>query len=100
MAVTVPGTMTLRGARTNHTPAVVVMYESADVRRAIPEAKTAAVKAVLATHCDSWYGIDFGGAAAAGPYREGRGFRASFKNMKTEAQFNTFLAAVETAVTT
>jgi hypothetical protein len=98
MAVTVPGTMTLRGARTNQRPDTTVVYESADVRRTIPEAKLAAVRAVLAADCDSQYGIDIGGAAA--PHRDGRGFRASFKAMKTEAQFNTFLAAVETAVTT
>lgn len=99
MAVTVPGTMTLRSARTNHNPAGTVLYETADVRRAIPEAKVAAVKAALYADCDSRYGIDYGGLHST-PARDARGFRARFKAMKTEAQFNTFLAAVETAVTT
>ena len=98
MAVVVPGTMTLRGARTNHNPAGTVLYETADVRRAIPEAKLGAVKTALANDCDSRYGIDYGGSIT--PNRDARGFRARFKAMKTEAQLNTFLAAVETAVTT
>jgi hypothetical protein len=99
MALTVPGTQTLRSAKQNHNPAMTLLYESVDVRRAIPEAKVGAVKTVLANACDSKYGIDYGGTTS-GPCRDGRGFRARFKAMQTEAQVNTFLAAVETAVTT
>jgi hypothetical protein len=98
MAITVPGTQTLVAAKSNH-KAGVVCYETADVKRAIPEAKLAAVKAVLQTDCNSLWGIEYGGTGVA-PSRDGRGFRARFKAMKTEAEVNTFLAAIETAVTT
>lgn len=96
MAITVPGTQRLLSAKPNHR-GTVVYYESADVRRVIPEAKVAAVKAALFADCDSRYGIDYGGVTATA--RDGRGFRADFKAMKTEAQVTTFLAAVETAIT-
>lgn len=95
--VTVPVAMRWVGGRTNHRSGVVLI-ESADIRRVIPEAKLAAVKTALAADCDSQYGIDIGGAAA--PHRDGRGFRASFKAMKSPAEVSTFLGAVETAVTT
>ena len=97
MAITVPGTQKLVAAIANH-KGVVVHYENVDVQRAIPEAKITAVKTLLQTECDSKWGIDGGGAS--GVFRDGRGFRARFKAMKTEAQVSTFLAAVETAVTT
>jgi hypothetical protein len=94
MAITVPGTMTRFTARAGHRGSVVY-YETADARRAIPEAKLAAGTAVLQTECDSKWGIDYGA-----PLRDGRGFRARFKVGKDEAAVTTFLAAVETAVTT
>ena len=98
MAITVPGTQKLVSAPANHR-AGVVHYEAVDVRRAIPDAKRTAVKAVLdANGNTSQWGIDSGGFTA--PHRDGRGFRIRFKNMKTEAQVSTFLAAVETAITT
>lgn len=98
MAITVPGTMTRFTARAGHR-GTVVYYESCEARRVIPEAKLAAVKAVLVANGDSDYGIDYGGAVAT-PYRDGRGFRIWFKAGKDEAAVSTFLAAVETAVTT
>jgi hypothetical protein len=97
MAITVPGTMTRFTARAGHRGSVVY-YETAEARRAIPNAKLAAVRAVLQADCDSKWGIDYGGATA--PNRDGRGFRARFKAGKDEAAVTTFLAAVETAVTT
>lgn len=100
MAITVPGTQKLVSAKPNH-KAGVVLYEAVDVRRAIPDAKRAAVKAVLDANGDtSKWSIDSGGFGGTWPQREGRGFRIRFNSMKTEAQVNTFLAAVETAVTT
>ena len=96
MAITVPGTMSRFTARAGHRGATVY-YDTADARRVIPEAKLAAVKAVLVANCDSDWGIDYGGAAAP---RDGRGFRIRFKAGKDEAAVTTFLAAVETAVTT
>ena len=98
MAITVPGTMKLVSARAGHR-GTVIYYEAACVRRTIPEAKVPAVKAVLQTEGNSQWGIDYGGAAAT-PYRDGRGFRIRFKTGKDEAAVGTFLAAVETAVTT
>ena len=96
MAVTVPGTMSRFTARAGHRGAVLY-YDSAEARRAIPEAKVAAVKAVLVANGDSDWGMDYGGAA---PSRDARGFRIWFKAGKDEAAVTTFLAAVETAVTT
>jgi len=100
MAVTVPGAQTLVARKTGSKADGTVVYETADVKRAIPEAKIPAVKTLLQNECNSAWGIEYGGSSPAGPYREGRAFRARFKNRKTEAEMNTFLAAVETAVTT
>jgi hypothetical protein len=97
MAITVPGTMSRFTARAGHRGATVY-YEAASARRAIPEAKLAAVKAVLTADGDSDWGIDYGGSS--GTFRDGRGFRIWFKAGKDEAAVTTFLAAVETAVTT
>jgi hypothetical protein len=98
MALTVPGTMTFRGCVLQHVTFTVPLYQTACVRRAIPEAKVPAVKTALGVDSDHW-SIDYGGPSLS-QYRDGRGFRVQFKTAKTEAQVNTFLAAVETAVTT
>ena len=100
MAITVPGTQRLVSAPANHQPGGTVVYEAVDVRRAIPEAKVAAVKAVLQADCELEVGDRLRRLRRRWPQRDGRGFRARFKRVKTEAQVNTFLAAVETAVTT
>ena len=102
MAITVPGTQRLVSAPAENVNGIgtTLVYEAVDVRRVIPTAKVPAVKAVLQTDCDSKYGIDYGGFGGTWPQRDGRGFRARFKARKTEAQVTTFLAAVETAVTT
>jgi hypothetical protein len=99
MALTVPGAVTWRGGVLQHVNNYTVppLYQTANFRRAIPEAKVAAVKAVLAADSDHW-SIDFGGPAI-GQFRDGRGVAVQFKTAKTEAQVNTFLAAVDTAAT-
>lgn len=100
MALTVPGAMTFRGCVLQHVNSIAVapVYQTACVRRAIPEAKVAAVQAVLDTN-GPHNSIDRGGADLTS-FKDGRGFRIQFGAAKTEAQINTFLAAVETAVTT
>ena len=98
-AITVPGTMKVTGAVVEHVngPTQAVRYQTIDVRRPIPTAKMAAVKAALAADSLT-YTICYGGNGGA--FRDGRGFRSQFKVAKTEAEVNTFLAAVESAVTT
>ena len=96
-AVTVPAAMKVTGSVTNHVGMPPVLYyATVDVRRPIPEAKTAAVKALLTTEGFT-YALCYGGNG--GNYRDARGFRIQFKTAKTEAQMNTFLAAAETAAT-
>jgi len=98
MAITVPGTQKLVSAKLNHqAPGGTVLVETVDVRRTIPEAKVAAVRAAQASYGPR-FSIDFGGAG--GTYRDGRGFRQRFAPRVTEAVAGTYLAAIETAITT
>lgn len=99
LGVTVPAAMRWVSGKANHR-AGVILIEMCDIRRAIPEAKLAAVKAQIATvaHGSRW-AIDYGGSTA-GAYREGRGFRVRFNAMKSPAEVSSFLGAVETAITT
>ena len=100
LGVTVPVAMRWVSGKTNHR-AGVVLIETADIRRAIPAAKVAAVKAAIAAeaHGSRW-GIDYGGFGGTWPQRDARGFRVRFNAMKSPAEVSAFLGAVETAVTT
>ena len=97
-AFTVPATQTVTGAPI-YGYSTPVKFHGIDVRRAIPAAKIAAVKAVLVPDATT-YAICYGSNGPGTSFVDGRGFRIQFKTPKTEAQVNTFLAAVETAVTT
>ena len=97
--VTVPVAMRWVSGRTNHRCGVVLI-ETCDIRRAIPEAKLTAVKAVLNAWGDtSKWSMEYGGTGSA-PSRDARGFRIRFNAMKSPAEVSTFLGAIETAVTT
>jgi hypothetical protein len=101
LGVTVPAAMRWVSGKTNQRAYAVVLIETADIRRAIPAAKVAAVKAAIAAeaHGSRW-SLDYGGFGGTWPARDARGFRIRFNAMKSPAEVSAFLGAVETAVTT
>jgi hypothetical protein len=93
-AITVPGGMRLLStAKVGHD--TTLRHATCDVRVPIPAAKLAAVRSVLASNGPN-HSIDIDGSG--GSFSDGRGLRIRFTTAKTEAELNTFLAAVEEAL--